>query len=102
MRRHLRSACAWGETNGCMNRLSEIFAHKRLEVAARESALPLDEVRAAAESAAPALDFVAALRGARRPALIAEVKAASPARGALARRGGGGRMTVQGLADLPV
>jgi indole-3-glycerol phosphate synthase len=71
-----------------MNRLSEIFAHKRLEVAARKSELPLEELRAMAGAAAPPLDFVAALRGARRPALIAEVKAASPSRGALATRGG--------------
>lgn len=71
-----------------MNRLSEIFEHKRLEVAARACDAPLDEVRGMAEMAAPALDFVAALRGARRPALIAEVKAASPSRGELATRGG--------------
>jgi indole-3-glycerol phosphate synthase len=71
-----------------MNRLSEIFEHKRLEVAARASAMPLEEVSAAAAHAAPPLDFVAALRSARRPALIAEVKAASPSRGALATRGG--------------
>ena len=71
-----------------MNRLSEIFEHKRLEVAERERVRPLDEVRGLAERAAPALDFVAALRRGRRPALIAEVKAASPSRGALATRGG--------------
>jgi indole-3-glycerol phosphate synthase len=71
-----------------MNRLSEIFAHKRLEVAARKAELPLEDVRALAATTAPALDFVAALRSAPRPALIAEVKAASPSRGALATRGG--------------
>ncbi len=71
-----------------MNRLSEIFAHKRLEVAARMSELPIEDMRHLAAAAAPALDFVAALRAAPRPALIAEVKAASPSRGALATRGG--------------
>jgi indole-3-glycerol phosphate synthase len=39
---------------------------------------------AAAGDAAPPRDFVAALRAARRPALIAEIKAASPSRGVLA------------------
>jgi indole-3-glycerol phosphate synthase len=71
-----------------MNRLAEIFEHKRLEVAARESATPLDDLKAAVEAAPGPLDFVAALRAARRPALIAEVKAASPSRGELATRGG--------------
>jgi indole-3-glycerol phosphate synthase len=69
-----------------MNRLSEIFEHKRLEVAARKSEVPVEEIRRLAAAAAPPLDFVAALGGVRRPALIAEVKAASPSRGALARR----------------
>jgi indole-3-glycerol phosphate synthase len=69
-----------------MNRLSEIFEHKRLEVAVRKSVLPLDDIRTAARLSPPPLDFVGALRAARRPALIAEVKAASPSRGQLAGR----------------
>jgi indole-3-glycerol phosphate synthase len=71
-----------------MNRLSEIFEHKRLEVAARKSELSLEELQIMVAATAPALEFVAALRSAPRPALIAEVKAASPSRGALATRGG--------------
>lgn len=69
-----------------MSVLDEIFAHKRAEVARQKQARPLVEVRAAAEQAAPPLDFVAALQnGHARPALIAEVKRASPSRGLLAR-----------------
>lgn len=68
-----------------MSRLTEIFAHKRAELAERRSARPLPRVREEAEHAPAALDFVAALRSApARPALIAEVKAASPSRGVLA------------------
>lgn len=69
-----------------MNILDEIFAHKREEVAERQKVLPLARVRQEAEAAPAALDFVAALRGAaRKPALIAEVKCASPSRGLLAK-----------------
>jgi indole-3-glycerol phosphate synthase len=68
-----------------MSRLAEIFAHKRTELAARQAERPLAAVIDAASCAAPPLDFVAALRGApARPALIAELKAASPSRGVLA------------------
>ena len=67
--------------------LDEIFAHKRLEVAARKREIPLAEMRRFAELSAPPLDFVNALRkasGARGiPALIAEVKKASPSKGLL-------------------
>ena len=66
-----------------MTILDEIFATKRLEVAASLKLHPLAEVRSAAEKAVPALAFTAALR---RPPLrlIAEVKCASPSRGLLA------------------
>jgi indole-3-glycerol phosphate synthase len=68
--------------------LAEIFEHKRVELARSQRAQSLAEVRLAAESAPQPLDFVAALRSARRanaaPALIAEIKKASPSRGALA------------------
>ena len=74
-----------------MTILDEIFAHKRDELAGRKQARPLAAVRAAAEQTAPPLDFVAGLRrnggmavyGAC-PALIAEIKHASPSRGILA------------------
>lgn len=69
-----------------MTILDEIFAHKREEVAARRLNRPLAEVQAEALLAAPPLDFIAALRSApARPALIAEVKRASPSRGVIAR-----------------
>ncbi len=67
-----------------MNILDEIFANKRLEVERQKEAVPPDEMRAAAEASPPPLDFVAALRTtAHRPALIAEVKFASPSKGVL-------------------
>jgi len=67
-----------------MSILDEIFAHKRAEVAERQTTRPLARVRRAAERAAPPLDFIAALRGSLvRPALIAEIKRASPSRGRL-------------------
>lgn len=68
-----------------MSRLDEIFAAKRVEVAGRASARPLAQVQADARRALPCRDFVAALRRAARPALISEVKHASPSRGVLAR-----------------
>jgi indole-3-glycerol phosphate synthase len=68
-----------------MTILDEIYAHTREEVALRERAVPLAEVRARAQGSRPPLDFVAALCAARRsPALIAEIKRASPSRGLLA------------------
>jgi indole-3-glycerol phosphate synthase len=69
-----------------MNILDEIFAHKHIEVAARQSVLPLAELRRKAEQTATPLPFAASLR---RPTpqsalrLIAEVKCASPSRGLL-------------------
>jgi len=72
-----------------MNILDEIFAYKRVEVAERMRARPLNQVRRDAELTPSPLDFVKALRfdltGRRRtaPALIAEVKHASPSRGVL-------------------
>jgi indole-3-glycerol phosphate synthase len=69
-----------------MSILDEIFAHKRREVAGRRQVRPLAAVQRAAEVAPPALDFIGALRSGRSdtlPALIAEVKKASPSRGVL-------------------
>jgi indole-3-glycerol phosphate synthase len=71
-----------------MSRLFEIFEHKRAEIALCQQRRPLRELADAALSVPPPLDFAAALRRASRPALIAEVKAASPSRGELAGRDG--------------
>jgi len=71
-----------------MTILDEIFAHKRLEVAEKQRRLPLAEVERAAQATAPARDFTGALLEAAAlngsPALIAEIKRASPSRGPLA------------------
>jgi indole-3-glycerol phosphate synthase len=66
-----------------MNILDEIFAHKKTEVAARKQAQPLAEVRRASEAAPLPPDFISALRRVASPALIAEVKKASPSKGLL-------------------
>lgn len=63
-----------------MSILDRILAAKRVEVAAGRKKAPKIEARAAA--APPVRDFVAALR-AKRPAVIAEIKRASPSRGVL-------------------
>lgn len=67
-----------------MSVLDAIFAHKREQVARRQQELPLAAVQAAAARAVAPLDFCAALHTAQHaPALIAEVKFASPSRGIL-------------------
>jgi indole-3-glycerol phosphate synthase len=58
--------------------LERILAAKRAEVAAAKKRLPEVEV----QNAPPVRDFVAALR-AKRPAVIAEIKRASPSKGLL-------------------
>jgi indole-3-glycerol phosphate synthase len=66
--------------------LNRILVTKREEVAAAQTRVPLTAVRAAAESAAAARDFTAALRGkiaAGKAAVIAEIKKASPSQGIL-------------------
>ncbi len=71
-----------------MSHLDEIFAHKRSEVARQRQTVPLAQVRAQAQEAPASEDFVAALLEAPTPpALIAEVKFASPSRGPLAEDG---------------
>jgi indole-3-glycerol phosphate synthase len=66
--------------------LERILAVKREELARARSAQPLESVRATAALTAAPRDFVGALRSkiaAGRPAVIAEVKKASPSRGVL-------------------
>lgn len=66
--------------------LERILAVKRAEVDEARRARPLSAVQASARSAAPPRDFVGALRakiGAGKPAVIAEIKKASPSRGVL-------------------
>jgi indole-3-glycerol phosphate synthase len=63
--------------------LAEIVAGVREDVAAREAAVPFDEIKARAASASPAVDGLAALR-APGVGVIAEVKRRSPSKGALA------------------
>lgn len=65
-----------------MSVLERIVEAKRAEVAASRERAPLDTIKAQAHAASPVRDFVRALR-ARRPAVIAEIKKASPSRGLL-------------------
>jgi indole-3-glycerol phosphate synthase len=64
--------------------LEKITAYKRREIADAMDRRPLAEVEAAAHRAPPVRRFAAALRSriaARQPALIAEIKKASPSKG---------------------
>jgi len=66
--------------------LQRILAAKAREVAAAKAAKPLAAVRAEAQAGPEPRDYVAALRakiGAGQPAVIAEIKKASPSRGVL-------------------
>ncbi|EKF23866.1 indole-3-glycerol phosphate synthase [Mycolicibacterium hassiacum DSM 44199] len=65
------------------NVLDAIIEGVRADVAAREAAVPLDEIKKRAQAAPPPLDVMAALR-APGIGVIAEVKRASPSRGQLA------------------
>jgi indole-3-glycerol phosphate synthase len=66
--------------------LLRIIAAKAAEVSAARAARSLPEVRAAADAMPPARDFIGALRSkvrAGKPAVIAEIKKASPSKGVL-------------------
>ncbi len=60
--------------------LDQIFTAKRAELLEQRERISLDAIKAAALDARRPRDFVAALRG-RKPAIIAEVKRASPSKG---------------------
>lgn len=65
--------------------LDTILEHKKVEVAARKATAPLDDLMRRAKDAPPALDFAGALRQDANclPAVIAEVKKASPSKGVI-------------------
>ena len=66
--------------------LQKILAVKTQEIAAAKAVRPLAILRAAAEAAVPPRDFTSAIRqkiAAGLPAVIAEIKQASPSRGIL-------------------
>jgi indole-3-glycerol phosphate synthase len=70
-----------------MTFLQEIISHQRARLSSLARSRPMDELIAMVESAAPPKDFLAALRQhPSRPALIAEVKRASPSQGTLTRQ----------------
>src|SRR5207302_5885608 len=67
-----------------MNVLEKIAAYKREEVAAAKAAQPLQALMRAAREVSPPRGFSAALKqaaAAKQPALIAEIKKASPSKG---------------------
>jgi indole-3-glycerol phosphate synthase len=66
--------------------LRKILARKREELDAARAAVPLAQLEARARAAPPPRDFVAAIRAkisAGQPAVIAEIKKASPSKGVL-------------------
>ena len=65
-----------------MTILDRILEVKRVEIAAAKRRAPIAEMEARARAATPARDFVGAMR-AKNPAVIAEIKKASPSRGVL-------------------
>ena len=66
-----------------MSVLDDILVDVRADLAARQQTAPLEQLKDAAGRASSPRDVMAALRG-RGVAVIAEVKRASPSKGALA------------------
>ena len=72
--------------NAMSDILDKILAVKREEIAAARKAEPLEAIRESAELAPPPRDFIGAMRAklaAGRPAVIAEIKKASPSKGVI-------------------
>ena len=63
------------------NILETIIAEKRVEVASRAAATPVAVLKERGRARPAPLGFCRALREAARPAVIAEVKRASPSKG---------------------
>jgi len=63
------------------NILETILVEKRKEVVLAAAARPLSDVQASAAQLSPALGFCERLRNASAPAIIAEIKRASPSKG---------------------
>src|SRR5574340_59353 len=90
---HAKSCDSWWrfpirsrEPSAMSDILQKILATKREEIAAGCTTVPLADMRARAEAAAPLRDFVGALRArlaAGQPAVIAEIKKASPSKGVI-------------------
>src|ERR1700693_160505 len=81
------AAAPWKFSPKCSERantmpsiLDNIYAAKRVEVRARRAVVSPMAIVAEAGRAPKPRDFVAALRG-RRPAIVAEIKRASPSKG---------------------
>ena len=69
--------------------LKDILAHKREEIDERRHRHPVDELEERAEEQGAARGFAAALRNRlhrRKPAVVAEIKRASPSKGVLCER----------------
>lgn len=64
-----------------MSKLLEICGKKKLHVAAQKASVSLDDLKAQIEDAPAPRGFINALKDADGPALIAEVKKASPSKG---------------------
>jgi indole-3-glycerol phosphate synthase len=73
------SSCS-ASTSAASSILERIFTAKRAELEAERAVMPLAAIREAARRAPAPRDFLAALN-VRRPAIIAEIKRASPSKG---------------------